>query len=639
MISLSPVLRTWEDVAAQLQRTSVSWKGNSLSDRDLHTFTEALVMCALHLMDMSSRHGGIGPMRELVAWARFCVTLDVSALGSFLSDAITLLRHVAEPTTYNWFKRQLRTDYPFVGQFCAPMRGAFSSFLEMPTSDGFYVCYQFLSFLTHLTLLDIQVDLEEEYEELECYLRNRSLPESMVRKMNLIMREWMKGFSISEENFNPHHGPGAVAELDATATTPDKYRHLGVDALIEYVFTKHAGIDVTTYYAFPPVKWERQSKLVFVPKSMKTRRSISKEPATLMFLQQGVASALVDFIHSHKILKGHIDLKRQGLNAQLAIRSSNRNGRFATIDLSSASDTVTTELVKAVFRGTPVYPYLVALRSQTVRLPSGKVLETAKYAPMGSALCFPVETLIFACAVEYAVQRARTTNLGLFPLWRVYGDDIIVQDALFEDVLLTLEGLGFITNHSKSFDSAARFRESCGGEGYDGVAVAPLRISRRFYSVRGRLTARHAACFGGLIDMANQCHVYQFPLLRAWIIRVLLGCPLGVPLFSEVARGALYSPMPDNYRAPQRVNYDLQRSEIQIVAGRPTHVNSCAWFPGIEDARYVEVLRLLSCREGGEPGPDDIIYAPRSLGQAKLRTCWVENPNRSFACLGLLNSL
>lgn len=654
MPSLRPTLRVWEDVLVQLRRTSVSWQGNSLSERDLNTFTEALVMCSLHLTDMSNRHGGIGTQREIIAWARNCASLDVHVLGSFLSDVVTLLRHVAEPTTYGWFKRQLSSTYPFVGAYCSPIRGALQDFLECPSADGFYVCYQFFSFLTHLTLLDINVDLEDEYEELESYLQSLQYPKHMVSDMNKIMREWLSEFTLNEMNFRPQHGPGAVAELPATATLIEKYRHLGDDPLISYVFTKFAGVDVTSYFALPKTgswgegpsndgfeplypSWERQSKLVSVPKSLKTRRTISKEPATLMFLQQGVAKALMDFLHGHPYLSGHIDLRRQWMNARLAI-SSSRSHRFATIDLSSASDTVTTTLVKAVFYGTPLYPYLVALRSQTVRLPSGKVLRTEKFAPMGSALCFPIETLIFSCAVEYAVRRAHRTFLGSYPEWRVYGDDIIVREPLFQDVLLVLGALGFIINESKSFDSCARFRESCGGEGYDGVDVTPLRISRRFQSVRGRITSRHAAVYEGLVEMANSCHIYKFSLLRAWIIQVLLGYPHGSPLFSETGRGALYSPMPDNYRAPQRVNFDLQRSEIQVVASRTAPLKEDV-APDLELARYVETLRQISLRKGGVFYPDDKIQVLRGTRPARLRNVWVENPTQSFACLGLLNSL
>lgn len=240
MPSLAHTITAWEDVLARLRRKSVSWRGNPLSERDLRTYTEAIVLCALHLIDMSTRHDGIGPQREIVAWATNVVTLDVSAVGSFLSDSVELLRHVAVPTDLNWFKRQLRREYPFVGAFVSPIRGALSSFLERPNPRDFHVCNQFFSFLTHLTLNDTVIDLEPEYEGLECYLHSLHYPHSIIDEMNSVMIEWMKDFSLSEETFLPAHGPGAVAELPRTATQLQKYQVLGSDALLRYVFLKHA---------------------------------------------------------------------------------------------------------------------------------------------------------------------------------------------------------------------------------------------------------------------------------------------------------------------------------------------------------------------------------------------------------------
>lgn len=642
MESLAHVVSTWEDVLAQLRRKTVSWRGNSLSDRDRDTLTEAIVMCSLHLTDLSSRYVGVGSEREIIAWAHLCASLDVSALGSFLSDAVTVLRSVAEPTTYNWFKLQLSERYPFVGAFCAPVRNGFSEFLENPSPRGFYLCYQFLSFLTHVTLVDITLDLEPEYEETESYLQSLTYQDQTLDELNAIMREWMRGFTLTGENFYPSHGPGTVAERVPRSTPLMKYEYLGTDTLIDYVFSHNAGIDVTSYYPRqyslldsilePPrfrssVSWQRQSVLVFVPKSMKTRRTISKEPATLMYLQQGVSRALMDFVHRSPHLKGHIDLRVQEKNASLAIRSS-ATGRFATIDLSSASDTVTTRLVKAVFRGTSVYPYLVALRSRTVLLPSGKVLVTAKYAPMGSALCFPVETLIFACAVELAVRRRRSATGLSYPRWRVYGDDIIVQTPLFEDVSQTLVELGFILNRSKSFSTPSRFRESCGGEGYDGVDVTPLRISRRFASP-GELgiTSRHAALYMGLVDFANQAELYKFPLLRTWIIRVILGNSVAPPLFSMEGHGALYSSWPDNYRARCRRNFRLQRQEVQVAMGQPSGKRPGDTVPDVY--RYFETLRLSQKRDGDMFDPAHRISVPCGSSEQMLRKKWVETPTFS----------
>lgn len=630
MNNLKLTFNVWQDVLARLGRMPVSWRGVLLSERDLRTYTEAIVLCALHLTDLSTRFDGVGSRRELIAWATNVAALDVSDVGSFLSDAVVVLRKVDGPTSYSWFKRQLRDKYPFVGMYVAPIKRGLTSFLESPSYRGFYLCYQFLSFLTHTSLEDIAVDLEGEYEELESNLRGYTYDPALLSELNSVMREWTEDFVVNEDNFIPAHGPGATANSSRSAGLLVKYRYLATDSLLTYVFRKFAGVDVTSYFPFPALSLERTAKAVTVPKSIKTRRWISLEPATLQFLQQGISRVIVDFIHSHSELKAHINLRVQALNAEMAIRSSG-DGSHATIDLSSASDTVTTTLVKAVFSGTPMYPFLVALRSRSVVLPSGKVLGIEKFAPMGSALCFPIQTLIFACAIEVAVRRRRYVDEELTS-YRVYGDDIIVQDQLFADALCILRSLGFVINESKSYAAPYRFRESCGGEGYDGRTVTPMKISRRYKALESGWSVYHAPLYEGLIDMANSCHRYEFSLTRAWIVRVLLSHPLGPPLFSETGLGALYSPRPDNFRAKRKWNSDLHRLEVEVLVSRTPGENTsakeaaifAASHPDLEAARYFETLRLSSDRDGDMFEPDHRIQVPRSSKKPKLMKVWLD---------------
>lgn len=625
---IGQTLQAWQVVLDNLRRKSVSWQGAPLSERDLNTFTEAIVMCSLHLIDMSLWSEGIGTNREIIAWANFVCTLDVSDLGSCLSDTITAIRHVAEPISYKEFKRSLQGKYPFIGSFLNPISGALNSFLECPNPRDFHLCYQFLNFLTHLSLQDIDLDLEDEYRELEQYLHTVRYPRAYIVEMNAIMREWMKDFSVSEENFMPHHGPGGTYETPRSATVLEKYSYLGTDPLIDYVFRKYANVDVASYAPLPLLRAGRVSQFVSVPKSMKTRRIISKEPVALQYLQQGVAGVIDSYLLDHSFLRRHLNLHDQDANGSLAMEGS-RNRKWATIDLSSASDTVTLTLVKAVFRGTPLLPFLLALRSYSVAMPSGQQLRVEKYAPMGSALCFPVESLIFSCIVELAVRRAHREGLGFHPTWRVYGDDIIVSSDIYEDVLRILDSMGFRANESKSFGPADRFRESCGFEGYDGVDVTPMRISRGFVSPPKRWTSSHAACFSGLVDMANECHTYGFRLLRAWIIQSLLVDPASPPLFSESVDVGVFSPMPDNFRAlwrlsPHRRNW-YQREEIRIrrCVSRPRKGRVRA----VDDSvRLFETLRLSSLRKSDVVSYNDLIYVPSRPFVSLLSCVWVDNP-------------
>lgn len=643
MSSLKRVHGTWRDVLTRLERMSVCWQGKALSDRDRRTYTEAIVLCALHLTDLSSRYDGIGSQRELVAWAINLASLDVAAVGSFMSEVAVRLRSVAEPSTYSSFKRELVRDYPFAGMILAPMRGTLTSFLESPSYRGFYVNYQIFSFITHLTLSDLAVDLEGAYEDTESYLRGVVYDPDLLAEMNSVMREWMDGLRFTPESVHPSHGPGATSDCTRSAGLLPKYQHLGTDGMLSYVYRKFVGCEVDSLFPFPALLLDRTSRAVSVPKSIKTRRWISLSPTTLQYLEQGVARATVDFIHSHSELSRHIDLRRQFLNAQLAIRSSG-DSAYGTVDLSSASDTVSFTLVKAVFRGTSLLPLLWALRSHRVILPSGKELVIEKFAPMGSALCFPIQTLIFSCAVEVAVRRRRYTDEDLSS-YRVYGDDIIVQQPLFADVLCILKSLGFVINEAKSYAAPFRFRESCGGEGYDGSEVTPMKISRGFmYSPSGGLTSCHASQYEGLVDMANTASSYEFPLLRAWLIRVLLDNQVAPPLFSEEGGGAIASIRPDNYRARSRFNRDRFVMEYEVAVVRPsleTEKEASDAFlctaiaaaqypyaqPRLDEARYFETLRLSCERDGDMFSPDHRIQVPRGPSSSKLRKTWVDPIN------------
>lgn len=221
---------------------------------------------------------------------------------------------------------------------------------------------------------------------------------------------------------------------------------------------------------------EPTARLLFVPKDSKGPRVISCEPVELMYLQQGVADHLVRFLELHPFTRGHINFDDQETNGRLAlIASSNRE--WATIDLSDASDRVSVQLINFL------YPYRVskkwcALRSTATKLPDGRVVRLRKFAPMGSALCFPVESLTFwALAVGCIWECSRSLSLALDSVY-VFGDDIIVKDEYYAAVANVLESVALKVNRQKSFAGNSPFRESCGIDALAGHIVTPLRVKK-----------------------------------------------------------------------------------------------------------------------------------------------------------------
>jgi hypothetical protein len=165
-------------------------------------------------------------------------------------------------------------------------------------------------------------------------------------------------------------------------------------------------------------------------------------------------------------LKCGLDLDDQIPNQEMACRGS-IDGSLATIDLSSASDTVARELVRFLLPH-EWFERLDLCRSK-VGLLDGEWLRYEKFSSMGNGYTFELETLIFW---SLAVSCVKLLELDPFEV-RVYGDDIIVPSKAYDYLIEVLTFCGFTANSSKSFREGP-FRESCGKDFYDGLEVRPF---------------------------------------------------------------------------------------------------------------------------------------------------------------------
>lgn len=402
---------------------------------------------------------------------------------------------------------------------------------------------QLFAYTSRLSLNDIDLTQQQlqDYLKIEAAMPTE-FDDDLVMRLNRIIMRWFSRFCPTD--INPQHGPGGVAGHGRT-TLEVKYKDLTFDSLTSYAFGKS--------YLHPSSirsNLDRISETIFVPKSYKSFRTISMEPSTLQYLQQGVWGAIDYQVDHSPYLKARIGFHDQERNQLLAQKGSiERN--FATIDLSAASDSVSYALVKKVFKGTWLLRYLVATRSHTTLLPDGTTCRLKKFAPMGSALCFPIETIIFASICELVTGRHRVAGQ-----YSVFGDDIIVPTQCVEDVLSILTELGFYVNREKSFyQTDVWFRESCGAEYCDGVDVSPMRISRSYAS--HEQLVRNTK----LIDLANRAYLRGFKHLRVFFIRKLQTSGY-IPLFSS---RELLSDNYTNYHTTSRWNKNLQRLEFKVT--------------------------------------------------------------------------
>ena len=218
--------------------------------------------------------------------------------------------------------------------------------------------------------------------------------------------------------------------------------------------------------ASPCFRIREESKVTTVPKDAFIDRGIASEPDMNMFVQKGFGG----YIRKRLKLVG-VDLDDQTLN-QILARSGSLGG-LATLDLSSASDTVSFELVKELLPP-DWFEALLSCRTHNSRLPSGEVITLQKFSAMGNGYTFELESLIFwALCSSVCTQTIGREGLRV----SVYGDDIIVSVGDYLSVVDVLEFSGFSVNLKKSYSSGP-YRESCGKHYFYGRDVTPITITK-----------------------------------------------------------------------------------------------------------------------------------------------------------------
>lgn len=212
------------------------------------------------------------------------------------------------------------------------------------------------------------------------------------------------------------------------------------------------------------------SRLTTVPKNEDTERTIAIEPLGNMALQLAAGRYLEDVLRYIGL-----DIRDQQKYNKLLAHRGSIDGSLATIDLKSASDMISIDLVRALM---PVgwFDLLLRLRSPEIELPDGTALRLHMISTMGNGFTFPLMTLLLT-ALIYGF-RAQRGGPNLRIDWNstaVFGDDIIVPTHEYDDFCEVLHRAGLVVNHDKSFRDGW-FRESCGGDYYKGYDVTPFYV-------------------------------------------------------------------------------------------------------------------------------------------------------------------
>jgi len=447
----------------------------------------------------------------------------------------------------------------------------------------------------------------------------------VLREARRLCRQVLGGTDpLDYDALIPRHGPGAVAtgETGHEKTAFKRY-YDRLHSVFPY--------DILMSYNLSSVsdEWEGwqglesldtgTAKVVLVPKDSRGPRLISCEPLEYQWVQQAMLKHLVTTIEKHPLTRGQVNFSSQEINRDMAQRASLGGPEgdavrlesgdvmfplpmdYVTLDMKDASDRVSCALVKYLFPEN-WYEALYACRSAATKLPCGRVVPLKKFAPMGSAVCFPIEALVFwsiaramlhHCSVEdqkyvvqieptpldLAVQAYRSQRAKVY----VYGDDIIVPRYCSGLTIRVLEAVGLKANLDKCCRGRF-FRESCGMDAYKGICVTPLRIRTPLTSSLGGTALFSWCSYHNWFERRGMYGAAE--LVRSWLCRV---SPDLLVLNEEE-----WDPVPVAYlhradtfgldtlsgrRLRRRWNSDFQRYEFRgwVARVRPYEANTPGW--------------------------------------------------------------
>jgi len=319
----------------------------------------------------------------------------------------------------------------------------------------------------------------------------------------------------------PKHGPGSTADR---LIGNQKFKQTEWTARLQEVFPVWEHLipnfrfseDLEQIDILEPGS-ERPARVITVPKTLKTPRIIAMEPTAMQYIQQGIQKPLYKYVERNRLLSRTIGFIDQTPNQRLACQGS-RDGSLATLDLSEASDRLSKELVYAMLEQHPeLLKGVDACRSRWATVPGyEEPIPLAKFASMGSALCFPFEAMAFLALVFLGIERELNTRFTRYEQIiahsrgvRVYGDDIIIPTDYVHSVIIALETFGLKVNDAKSFWTG-RFRESCGREYFDGHDVSIVKVRDLFPESRADanrvsslVSLRNQLYFAGLWESVN----------------------------------------------------------------------------------------------------------------------------------------
>jgi hypothetical protein len=443
------------------------------------------------------------------------------------------------------------------------------------------------------------IQIEDDLWELD--LNSSSYNELFERTCSILWSNvFSNTFDFDDARLIPKNGPGVTAEgyygnekLWLPVNIPSRLlKYFSIGPLIglndEILQESNRKVRILDEYDEEPVK------VITVPKTLKGPRIIAVEPLSMQAAQQAVKDYLVERIESHYLTKWRVNFSDQSINQKAALMAS-IDGQDATLDMSAASDRISYDVVKMMLKTTPQLLELLDVSRTRFATVCDNVFYLKKFASMGSATCFPVESMVFfsitiASILDYMCLPPTLKNIEeVANRIKVYGDDIIVPTTCVPTVMTWLSYFGNRVNVSKSFYTSS-FRESCGCDAYAGIDVTPVYLrSLDKYSQKniGRTEFTDSLIVSWVQtanDLNNHCFFRTSERIKLVVDNYvkgkfkLPGLPLGNPLRSPIlVWNSTSNP------SLSRTNQELQTIEVfglqaqSINKFDPIHDELCKW--------------------------------------------------------------
>lgn len=371
-------------------------------------------------------------------------------------------------------------------------------FNPMDYANAFHLrdSYQATKYLSKAEFLQLPYDKEsvalakfQEFETL-CYETNKRfrnlsrdplytgscvwLHHAVTRKIAKILGD----FSFDEFLLTPDWGPGASTLIKRRDASPVKKFHCE-SGITRDLHQLCLSLNLLSNYPL----WQKRlsgngfpvfqvgNKVVTVPKDATTDRVIAIEPGINLWFQMSIGKMI-----GRRLRRYGVDLRYQSRNQQLA-RQASKDGYLATVDLSSASDSISYEVVRELLPP-DWFEVLDAVRSHYGSQDT-RVVKWEKFSSMGNGFTFQLETLIFYAIASCICERSHISNKDV----SVYGDDILLPSRCFDTLVEVMSFYGFRVNKKKSHFCGS-FRESCGVHYFDGIDVKPVYQRDKLSSIQ-----------------------------------------------------------------------------------------------------------------------------------------------------------